>query len=270
MLKKEKILFNNQDKKIKISLFSNFQNYGVDQEIENFIKEEKETSINPVSNEEVTRFRFNKELTTEHGTLFNMKFFSAGYGIEYLRAGFTEEEILNYSLNFRNSFFILDFFDDNKKNTRKKITTNYYTKLWKFNKPADEQDYIEIEKTNQIKFVNIPNRVLEKNGDEIIDFYLRVLFYNGKTGNLIPFYNTNPTNEDDEGPLFFKTKFDPINRIWWIENDSLEGEQMITQIDYINKLNDSNVNATDLRINYPPKEVFDYKTGSYKNQEDTE
>lgn len=271
MLKKEKLLFNNQDKKIKILLSNTSQGYGEDQEIDGFVDVEVEKSINPAVDEEVTRFRFSKSIQEDYGVLFNMNFYDYNkdeYSVRYLYAGFTEEEILNYALNFRNSFFILEIFDTKEENKRKKIATNYYTKLWNFNVPEEEQEYIDINKTNQIRFINIPNKHLENNDGETFVLYLRVLFYNGKTGNIIPFYKGDEHGIDDEKTLFFTTTFDYVNRVW--ECDNLYGYEVTDQPDYSDKLNETNKNATDLRVNYPTKELFDYKTGTYKNQEDVE
>lgn len=284
MLKKEKILYNNRDKKIKISLSSDNDVYGNNQQIDSFIEDEKEKSINPPTDQEVTRFRFNKELETYLGVLFSMNFFDGEYDdppnliTNYLKAGFTESELYNYEKNIRNSFFILEFFDGYEEKNRRKITTNYYTKIWKKYKYSFEHEAVEIEETNQLKFVTISNNFLKNINSDLFSLYLRVLFYNGKFGHITSFFNEDYKNVSEgeghltlknERPLFFKTHFNKQDRTWWTEKDVLLGYELIHQDFYLNKLNETNINATDLKINYPPKEIFDYRTGTYKNQEDT-
>ena len=277
-ISKEKLVLTNEDINIKINIGGINDLLGIDEEIDNFSVETQKKSINPVSDNEVKTFKHGKTAD------FIMEFYSLTVSPPYYwsniftHAGFSDSEIINYDLSLRNSFFILDFFDTYITNERIKIFTKYYTKIADIGEPYDitqHEKIVQITNNHQLNHIQIPHNFLSNFTEDEITIYMRVLFYNGKTGNLIPFYNIQYFNESEnkftintEKRMFFTVKLDQNNLHWWVENQDMTNhihgrEFYVDNSEYLEKLNKTNKNIKTIKPGYPIKQYFKYEDGTY-------
>lgn len=265
---REKIKISDKDMNLKIT-FSGLENVcGEEDGVLNFVNKVSNDSINPVYDQEIISFLYDQEKNGD----FIMEFYheTFGWGNLFINAGFTSDEVTKYTMNLRNSFFILDFFDDFSSNNRRKIFTKYYTII---NRLGIQEEYegrvVPIKNTEQLKRIEVPRYYLNNNNSFL---FLRVLFYNAKTGAVIPFYNEKKSDEKGDEKLFFKINLDVSNRIWFVESevsDDLHGKEITVESNpaYRKKIEKTNKNLRLQRIEYPEKQYFDYKTGTYLDAE---
>lgn len=262
MIVNEKIKNNENDVNLKINLNVLTDIYGYDQDIDGYIENITKNLINPIIDGEINIFtisNINLRLNAEFYSFDN------GYAPNFSYAGFNHGEIVNYSKNLRNSFYIFEFFDNYKKKIRKKIFTNYYSKIWRLGLSDLYYQPPIINNVNELNQLMIPIGYLNKKPSNF-DLYFRLYFYNGKYGNIIMFYNNDIGIHKEEG-FFFKISVNKNNNTWYSYNSPINGREFIQNSEFVNSLNDSNETFDVLNPKYPESLVFNID-GTYGDNED--
>lgn len=260
MIIKEKIKRNFEDINIKININSTNNIYGEDQDINNYINKLSEDLINPINDGDVRFFNLSNNNLEFKPLFYSLE--KEEYGSNFSYAGFNDFEIVNYSLNLRNSFFIFEYFNDFRKKVRKKIFTNYYSKLWKLG--LDDFSYQNPIINNTPELINllIPVDYINKQTNNFILYY-RIFFYNAKTGRIKLFYNDDIGINKEDG-LFFKISINKNNNTWYSYNSPINAKEFIKNDDYINLLNDNNETFDNIKPTYPNSQEFNLD-GTYGN-----
>jgi len=272
---KEKIKYDGNDMKIQISLDSNNNFTGFQEEINEFTKLQTDSSINEANDGEVKKFKLKTSAQTK---TMNFRFYLSGdtWNPWFTTAGFTEDDINLKRQNFLNSFFILDFFDTYNPLTQTKIFSSYLTKLFLNNKD-DIVNYsiFNLLPTTQLFNLYIPlNNITFDNN--IFYGYTRFSFYNAKTGKISVFFNQDNQNLNTAERMYFKTKLNLDDKTWdfitpTMQNDEpfeIIAKELHNSTEYIERYNDTFNNFDNLQQNYPIGNVFNYETGNYETIEE--
>ena len=243
---------------------------GYQQEIDNFTQIKSAESINNVTDHEVVRYEI--EPSDNRIITFNFFYSNQSWKPEYTTAGFTEKEVSGGSLNYLNSFYILDFFDTIKSTNQTKLFTTYLTKLNK-NNVVNENDRDRINNNDseyrfnenfQLSYLNLPNW-----HDSNIA-YLRISFYNAKTGIISVFYNNDNQYYTTSQKMYFTIVFDKINWTYQINTNSNTGSnpkiiatELVESTDYLERYNKTFDNLDNLDQNYPDGNTFNINDGKY-------
>jgi hypothetical protein len=264
MLKKERILFSGGDLNLRINLTSNDKFSGLQQEIDDFTTIKSAGSINDITDGEIMRF-----------SLFDSKdliFYFSGdtsWSPTFETIGFTEDEILGLSENYRNSFFILDFFDSTSFSDQTKIFSTYLTKLDNSNTGGNPNaSYYNTNSNFQWNYLKIPKNFIDQY-DDFITGYCRFSFYNAKTGNITVFSRFDARNSSDPKKIFQPVEINLNTNEW--DFLTFEGS-LIRQVEFaelrdseafVEKYNDSFDNFDNQAPEYPSGNTFNYVDGKY-------
>jgi len=247
---KTKVINDSKDKFIKIRFSANDDFYGYQQEIDNLTEITSEDLINPVEDGEMRRFKV--EYNTQLNFFFYWRFFGSGSNSDnFIAASFSPNEI-NKSLNFFNSFFILDVYDTFDPNIQTKIATTYLTKL------GTEPNYGINSTDNQFQYIYIPESFLNRENDGFLTGYVKFSFYNAKTGKIGLFYDNAKTTDTTPNKDYLQISLDLDNRTWKIS----EGTQPYNVYEYpddnanTNKVNDTFDTFDNKKQTYPDGETF--------------
>ncbi len=248
---KEKMLLRDGDVNIKINIGVDNKMNNQKEGIEAYIDKKSDNIINSVIDREIRQYGFNQDGKQQEHTL---GFHVSGdtWNGSLINADFTEDELSLYSSNLKNSFFIFDFFDDYLFNSRTKIFTQYFTKL---NEIIKNETFFHIEEIKQLNTLNIPNF---HHGDKL---YLRILFYNAKTGNITPFENTVGEGEEKQ---FFIIDLKHDEYEWSLEDDKIDGIEIINNEKFKDRLNETNKTLKMKDQTYPTGKKFNYIEGKYE------
>ena len=105
--------------------------------------------------------------------------------------------------------------------------------------------------------------------------YLRISFYNAKTGKVSVFYNFDNSNYTSPEKMYFKVDFSHENGIYNIDTNSNTGNNPnIAAYElgynsnklYLNKYNKTFDNYNNLQQNYPTGNTFNYETATYTTE----
>jgi hypothetical protein len=254
MFIKEKKLNNGLDGYIRISLSSNDEFLGHQQEIDNLTKFKSTDLVNPVVDVEKRKFKLDPTIPN---TL--IKFYFSG-ATSFINAGFTGDEISGSTKNIKNSFFILDFYDTYDPNTQIKIFKTYLTKL----------DYepiynVSSNTSNQLYYWYIPVSYIESNTGNTITGYVKFSFYNAKTGSIALFYNNDNNTLTTPEKFYFKATLNLKKRTWKFVNSNVTAiEQRYTGLINYNKRIDDTFNKLTLQKQvFPTGNTYNYKTNRY-------
>lgn len=239
---------------------------GYQQEINNITEETKDSLVNPIIDNEVRRFNYDNSVGymnlyfyfTPDNSNYDNTFDSDG-------AGFTDNEIESYSLNLRNSFFILDFYDSFDSYTQNKIFTSYLTKVLDgINKESTYR--IHSDTVNQYYNWNIPKSYLDSHTGTTVIGYTKFSFYNAKYGFVSLFYNKENDTLSTPEKMYFKTVLDLNNMTWKFPdlNDPQEAEayEVTKNSAYVDRVNETFDNFENEQQNYPAGTTFT-DDGSY-------
>jgi len=267
---KRKIKYVGKGMNITFPISGTEEYLGYQQEIDNFTQIKSAESINDVTDHEVVRY----EIEPSDNRIITFNFFDGNqsWKPEYVTAGFTEEEVSGGTLNYLNSFYILDFFDTTKATNQTKLYTTYLTKLNRYNvvnkNDLDRINYNESEykfnKNFQLTYLNLPNWY-----DSSIA-YLRISFYNAKTGILSVFFNDDNKNYKTSEKMYFIVVYDKTNRTYQINTNSNTGSnpkivatELVESTDYLERYNKTFDNFDNISQNYPKGDVFNTSNGKY-------
>jgi hypothetical protein len=275
MMESKQIKRTGKNIKLKISLGGGNSTLGQTSDIQNFVQEEEEKTINPVIDVETLRFNLHNSYINSG---ISLSFYSGGtYSASYLNAGFTQKEIQNYSDSLRNSFFIFDYYNSYEPTLRSRIFRGYYTKFDVFEKNFAADGVVLFKDTTQLKYLNIPKNHINAFSSNHITLYLSILFYNAKTGRITPFYNGDYFNAGQftttsAERMFFKVVVDRINKVWYIDTPSTIGGVKIVKArelsidgnrEYAKRITESIGKIEQHQQQYPEDEFFDYLTQTY-------
>ena len=247
---------------ISLGSCENFTEYGED--IDNLTQFTVLGLVNPVIDGEVRRFKLNP-IPNSYITLI-FKFYNVTattYQTLLTAAGFTTNEINNNDLNILNSFFILDFYDTFDLNSQAKIFTTYLTKL--NNLPIYT---IGVSNSNQLYPWYIPLSYILPNaqtGSTVIG-YVKLSFYNAKTGNITSFYNQDNESLTTPERIFFKVQLDLIGMTWKFLTASyptITAKEIANNVLYVDKVNNTLDSMDNLQQNPPSGNTYNYKTNTY-------
>jgi hypothetical protein len=255
---KKTILYNNSDNQIKFSLDIKNNFFDYQQEIDSLTQVVTNNSLNPVVDEETRKFKYNSAYTTDK---LNFYFYKNGsYGLNFTNAGFTSDEITKNSLNFINSFFILDFYDTYDINTQSRIFTTYLSKLGTI-----PSYFIGSATTGQFYGMQVPLSFIETQTTNIVSGYTKFSFFSAlKTSNGVKlFYNQN-SNKTTAEKMYIKTELDLVNKKWRLDNVShnINLREYINTT-YTNKVNDTFDKFENIKQSYPVGNTFVYSGVSY-------
>ena len=265
---KERIKFNNQDIILKINLGDNIDFSGYQQEIDNLTNDTKEELINPVIDNEVRRFNYNVGSSDLSLSFYFSNILGTGNYNSFIATGFDIGEVVENSNKMRNSFFILEYYDDFNNNTQTKIFTTYNTQIFEGEtlSGAHIPKYlIGDDVVNQFYHLNIPQSYLDTETGSTAIGYIKFSFYNAKTGRISVFYNK--ANEGLKTPekMYFRTTLNLNTRKWAFDSDEENAYELPINNTYANRVNDAVDNFDNLQQN-PPDGVFNPEDGKYDIQ----
>lgn len=207
-----KILNNNKDKFIELPINLDFEPMDNSEIIEEFIREEKRKSLNIPQDFEV--FRFNPELSIpvlsfNVGDIFLSRFqvyfyysvndvFTLNYGAnDFNTDGSSNDDRLKKG--FSKSFYVLDYFDSISSIKQNKLFSIIIQTIPEknINKKTIIPDFI-IEKDTEGYFIYYlkDKNLLPKN------IFMKLTFFNGKTGKITSFFNSVAAGISGGGSFF--------------------------------------------------------------------
>jgi hypothetical protein len=275
---REKIRFNNSlvglsgttgtTMNLKISLSSSDNLIEYQQEIDRLTQFTTLDLVNPVTDGEERRFKLNPNPNADITLIF--QFYSTialAYLNTFLYAGFTANEIINSSLSVLNSFFILDFYDTFDINSQTKIFTTYLTKiLAPTNGIYYSQYIIGTSSNNQFYRWYVPLSYMKAQSGTTVTGYVKLSFFNAKTGKITTFYNADNASLTTPEYLFFKAQLDLVNKTWKFLTASyptITAKEVINNTLFADKVNNTVANKDDLKQNPPSGNTYNYKTNTY-------
>lgn len=260
---KIKILRNNQDNNIKFGLSNNVQVTGYQQEINEITDQTKKKLINPIIDDEITKFKFDGA-----SRYIQFYFDNDGTVYDYTDAGFTEDELNNNSKSFMNSFFILDMYDTYDVNTQTRIFRNYLTKLYDDAltnaTPRPRYEFNKYKKF-QLSELYLPKSYINTISGTTSTTYFKFMFFNGKTGDIYQFYNDGINSEYSLEKMYFECELDLSDNTWSIPSATpyLNANRLLSTNAYSNKINDAVDDFKNLKQEYPTGDSFDIESGDY-------
>lgn len=203
------------NKQITVGLDQLFD-FDRDFDINQIIEEKTKESINPVNDVEIKRFY---PLFTD-----NFKFNFIISGFTTYNCLYTDNEILNNSLTFRNSTWIIEVFDSINKSTQNRLFLNFYKPERKYKNNTLEKEMNIILNDGSKTFLDksysnifIPRNYFSDN-EQIKDVFLRFRFFSAKNGKTYTFRKLTQNNEITNEDYFFKIKLDNLNNYWYISD----------------------------------------------------
>jgi len=257
---KEKIKYSSADMNLKITLGSDDGFTGYQQDIDRLTQFTTAELVNPASDVEVRRFKHFATTTTSMAFQF---YNGSTYASLFTHAGFTSEEIQTQNRSMLNSFFILDFYDSYEVYNQTKIFTVYLTKIGKT--PIYSLDATA---NNQFYRWFVPLSYINQYTGATTTGYVKLSFYNAKTGKLVLFANFDNYGLFTPQRLYFQTELDFLNKTWKITTPSypaMKAKELPATLNalYTEKANDTVDNFENLSQNYPSGNTFNYIDGTY-------
>jgi len=209
---KETIMSNGLDTTIKFALGTDNRLSGYQQEIDDLTEETKDELINPIIDNEVSRFSF----VTGSVRIWHF-FFDSINPPSFTNAGFTTDELTSSSTNLLNSFFIMDYYDTFDPYTQTKIFTIYNTQILDGGSSGGvptPQYVLNNDNLNQFYHWFIPKSYLNEQTGSTATGYVKFSFYNAKTGYVYLFFNQAIVGNTTPEKMYFKTELNLVNRTW--------------------------------------------------------
>lgn len=260
-IERKKILSSGNDINITIALGNANDMYGYEQENNDLLNKYGNDLTNKPIDYEIRRFEYRLP------SGFIRFYFNddGNYGSNFNSAGFDNTDIYFYSNAFRNSFFIMEIYDDYNQYTQNKLFSGYLTK---FN--GESTTFNELKnKSFQLNKIQIPIHYLDDIEDDIVFLYASFKFYNAKTGKLQNFYNYNYSENNTPINQYYKIKLIQSDMKW---NFISKSNQNITNINlrefilstaYNERINNTLKSIDDREQKYPDKNTFDANSGTY-------
>jgi len=260
---KKNILFNSQDMNVKFTLSSKNDFTGYQQEIDKLALSTSINSINPVSDEEVRKFKLAPDVGQKE---FTFLFFYNDTYLDYFPPTFLGSGG-DYNSTMFNSFFIMDFYDSYNIKSQTKIFTTYLTKVG--GRPIYDISADPDINGRQLYYWYVPLSYINAHTGTTCVGYIKFSFFCAKTGTIINFYNAYITQDTPE-KLFFKVELNLLNKTWKIIDSPFVNAKELINADYANKINATFDKTNNQTQSYPenntrPKSnTYDYETNSYR------
>ena len=248
---KENIWYNGEDMNLKINFGAHDNFDGWQQEIDRQTSVVTADSINDVVDEEKRRFK--KEGGT--GTLrLKFNFWNGATHVpDYNAAGFTDNELDTQTLNVRNSFWIFDYYDSFDSNNQQKIFTQYMTKMGKLPRYPQNSEFNLDGKQDQLYYWQIPLSYLNTITGNTVTGYMKISFFNAKTGAVQLFVNKANSSYYTGQKMFFEATLDVTNMTWLFATSNypvVEGDELVNSA-YVERVNET-VDKFDNQKQVPP------------------
>ena len=255
---KQKIRYDGNDMNLQINLGSFDNLFGLQQEIDSETQYESNRSINNVIDEEKRRFK----LGTTDTQRIKFLFYNSSTGLytpHFTNAGFTNNELTTKNIKVRNSFWIFDYYDDFDPNSQNKIFTQYITRI------GTAPIYDINDSDDQIYYWYVPLSYINKFTGNTVNGYMKVSFFNSKTGKLILFYNSANESLHTPQKMYFECVLNLQNKTWIFNTSNYPnviGKEILTNA-YVERINDTYSKFTQKKQNPPSGNTYNYKTNTY-------
>ena len=228
---KEKYRSVGKDISIKIPLGANVNPNGLQQAINEYIERETGLSINEVEDGETFRFR-----STTNRSIRPYFWDGATLDDTLLNAGFTQNEIDNKDDVLTDSFYILQVYDSIISENQTLLHNSYYNG----NKIEFASSTVLLAPEDEVANFYIPEWFINENNDgsNTINVYVKLLFFNAKTGKLQVFYNYFKETSDEQDKEYFDGTIFLSDRTYTLETNALRFSEYKNQA-YIDKVNES-------------------------------
>jgi hypothetical protein len=253
-IRKEKILFTGANNYLTINLGTTDGLTGEQQEIDKQIQFTTNESINAADDGEIRR------MITRNTQTFKFYFRGSGgvYDDTLSAAGFTTDEISLYDLNLRNSFYIFDFFDTRNPNNQTRLFRTYLTKVKR--NAAGDTTY-STSNTPQIEYIYVPLWYINQQESTTVTVYLRLMFYDAKTGDVIVFLNQDQEGNDGYNKYFFNTSLRFSDMTWYVSS-SVDAKE-VEGNSYTDRIQET-AGEFQNQEQYYPSGAFLPETGTYE------
>lgn len=244
---KEKIKKTGGNINIKFPLNGSVVNSGDDENMENFITDQKKESINEPVDGDIIRFKLFENMT------FGFSFYD---GVNHYRslsvAGFTSEDMDRKTPAVYKSFYMIELFDSYDSNIQNKI----YYGILPLNLLSDNSINTTYKTFSnyEISKLYIPAKLVK-------DFvwnqtlYVRFTFYNSIDGKFHVFYNENNSTKTGGLNQYFEIKAYETWKSFQFVNDTVSCIEF-TDDNYVNRLNDTVTSNDTLTPSYPDSSEF--------------
>jgi hypothetical protein len=217
------ILQTTGDTNIIFDLSNNFSRVDKGDDIKKFIEKEVETKINPAYDSEVIMLKYglsnNYKLQLE---LYNKT--TSTYQKDFTIL-FSEQELKQYKPVFFNSIIIYEFFDEinSDKNIRAGISYLFNYRSGRYSDDTNNQFYFG-STVFDVNFDYQKNIIINKSIFNKQDYiYLKMSYFNSKTGKLIRFYNPYKQSINTEEKLYYKLLLNKNNYTYQFDISELNG-----------------------------------------------
>ena len=270
---KKKIKSTGNDLNIQFPIEKDLEFSGYQQEIDDYTDIKTTNSINDATDGEVTKFLLDSEYVNRYLTFEFSNNDGTFWRPNYNFAGFDNNDVVAESLSFLNSFYIMDFFDSTSPIEQTKIFSAYITNLntSRVQQRSYPQSKYQFNDEFQLFDLQIPLGYLNIDNDDTYTGHSRFTFFNGKTGEIIVFYNKDYESKTTPDKMFFKTELNFHNKTWKfltpsfqdVSNSTAYAKQLVKSEEYIEKFNNTFENFENLQQNYPDGNAFNYQNGQY-------
>jgi hypothetical protein len=196
-----------QDINLKIALSNDNTLSGLGQSIEDYAERETGLSINPVDDLENLRY-----LPTNETTM-TFEFYSGNtYYTNLFAAGFDESEI-GFSDPILSSFYLLTLFDDINRTSQIKLNNGFFDGFTFIEESATT--IYNIDSSDEFSNLYISNDFV--NGlTGITTLHFTLSFYNGKTGEVQLFFNSEKeaTGDTTQNVNYFELELNPSGKTY--------------------------------------------------------
>lgn len=238
---------------IKLPIVGQSRMSGDQQEIDRFIDDQTNLSINAVDDGE--KFLYKQRL----GTAYRFAFYNAftqDYNISLVEEGFSQDQISGGSEAIQNSFFIAQYYDSFDLDNQTLLHSSYFNG-YRFYREGESTDY-GIDVIEQTEFANIylSENFINQQVDDEFDIYVRYYFFNSKTGDVIPFLaEENETLKTSER-LFYTVTVNKAQRNFEVNAATPVVAKEIISVSYKQKISDDVEKLPRERQNPPAGQAF--------------
>lgn len=240
---------------LTITLGSQIGFLGYQEEIDNLTQVTSADLVNPVVDGETRRFKLGIPLT-------NFRFMFNGLP-SFVGAGFTPTEISGHSQNMLNSFFILDYYNTYNVYNQTKIFTTYLTKI------GTTPNYnVSAATGNQWYYWYVPISFIEIMTGTTTSGYVKLSFYNAKTGKVHIFYNNENAAMLTPQKMYFPAQLNANDMIWKMSS-VIDARELTSSPLYNNRVNKTYDKYNAVKQVYPTGTTHYYKTNKYVIPDDS-
>ena len=257
---KVKIKLSNNDKNIILPIGGSANLLGYDDNVQTIINGETNTSVNTASDLEVRRFDAN------YGSIFTVFAFWNGssYVTQLAPLDFAANGLDKSSEQARNSFYVMQVFDDFNEATQTKLHTGYFNGYDFLNKSGGglSTDYTINSNNTEFLSIYISNSFLEEKNSQTIDLYVKFLFYSAQSGKFYPFSKTSYTSITKQEDIYRKITINTSTFKYTINGSTFSAYEIYNP-DYSTLINNTVSSIPVQKPVYPSGNTFT-ETGNYE------